>query len=55
LKTSRVLEAMGAAGGTRVGTLRLSLGRANNEEDVAYVLEVLPRVIQRLRETSGSN
>jgi cysteine desulfurase len=55
LKTSRVLEAMGAAGGTRVGTLRLSLGLANNEEDVAHVLEVLPRVIQRLRETSGSN
>jgi cysteine desulfurase len=47
-----VLEAMGAAVGTRVGTLRLSLGRANNEEDVAYVLEVLPEAVRRLRTSS---
>jgi cysteine desulfurase len=49
LKTSRVLEAMGVAEGTRVGTLRLSLGRNNSEEDVAYILEVLPEMVCRLR------
>jgi cysteine desulfurase len=54
LKTSRVLEAMGVVEGTLVGTLRLSLGRDNNQEDVAYVLEVLPQIVQRLREASGS-
>jgi cysteine desulfurase len=49
LKTSRVLEAMGVAEGTRVGTLRISLGRENTEEDVAYVLEELPEMVRRLR------
>ncbi|APG27173.1 cysteine desulfurase NifS [Syntrophotalea acetylenivorans] len=51
LKTSRVLEAMGVAEGTPMGTLRFSLGRANNEADVIYVLEVLPEVVKRLRQT----
>jgi cysteine desulfurase len=49
LKTSRVLEAMGVAEGTRVGTLRISFGRNNTEDDVAYVLKVMPEVVRRLR------
>jgi cysteine desulfurase len=32
--------------------LRFSLGWTNNEEDVDYLLEVLPRVIDRLRAIS---
>ncbi len=52
LKTSRVLEAMGVAGDTQLGTLRFSLGRDNNEEDVTYVLEVLPGVVKRLRQST---
>ena len=31
------------------GSLRLSLGKDNTEEDVDYFLEVLPVVVKRLR------
>ena len=41
--------------GTLMGTLRFSLGRANKEEDVTYVLEVLPEVVERLRQAVNSN
>jgi len=34
------------------GSLRLTLGDANNEGDVDTVLEVLPKVVARLREMS---
>ncbi|MGB9888703.1 MAG: cysteine desulfurase family protein [Anaerolineae bacterium] len=49
-RPSPVLEAMGLAPEWAVGALRLSLGRYNTEEDVEAVLEVLPRVVARLRE-----
>jgi len=49
VQTSHVLQAMGAAAGTTVGTVRFSLGRENNQEDVDYLLEVLPGIVQRLR------
>jgi cysteine desulfurase len=49
-RPSPVLEAMGLAPEWAVGALRLSLGRYNTEEDVDIVLEVLPRVVARLRE-----
>jgi len=49
-RTSPVLEAMGLPPEWAVGALRLSLGRYNTEEDVEAVLEVLPRVVARLRE-----
>lgn len=49
-RPSPVLEAMGLAPEWAVGALRLSLGRYNTEEDVDTVLEVLPRVVARLRE-----
>lgn len=55
LKTSRVLEAMGVTGDALVGTIRLSLGRSNNEEDVTYVLDKLPKVVKRLRQAVGAN
>jgi len=31
------------------GSLRFSLGRQNTEEDVDYVLEQLPKIVERLR------
>ena len=31
------------------GSLRLTLGEENTEEDIDYVLEVLPEIVQRLR------
>jgi len=49
---SPVLEAMGITGRQALGSLRLSLGRENTEEDVEYVLNVLPPIIEKLREFS---
>ena len=34
------------------GSLRLTLGDDNTEEDIDYVLEVLPEIVQRLRSMS---
>jgi cysteine desulfurase len=34
------------------GSLRLTLGDENTEEEIDYVLEVLPQIVQRLREMS---
>jgi cysteine desulfurase len=49
LEPSPVLEAMGFSPDWGVGSLRLTLGRSNDGEDVSRVLEVLPRIINRLR------
>jgi cysteine desulfurase len=46
---SFVLEAMGLPPDWSIGSLRLTLGRSNDEADVERVLEVLPGIIQRLR------
>jgi cysteine desulfurase len=46
---SFVLAAMGLEPAWSIGALRLSLGRGNGEDDVDRVLDVLPRVVQRLR------
>jgi cysteine desulfurase len=46
---SAVLTAMGFPPEWAIGALRLTLGRANTEEDVDIVLEVLPRIIAHLR------
>jgi cysteine desulfurase len=34
------------------GSLRMTLGRENTEEDIDYVLEVLPEIVDRLRAMS---
>ena len=52
LKASHVLLAIGLSPVEAHGSLRLTLGRENTEEDVDYVLEVLPEVIGKLREIS---
>ncbi len=49
VRPSPALEAMGFPPEWAIGALRLSLGRYNTEEDVEAVLEVLPRVVAKLR------
>lgn len=47
---SHVMEAMGLAGDYAANTIRFSLGWGTRPEDVDYVLEVLPKVVARVRE-----
>jgi len=46
---SPVLAAMGFSQDWGIGSLRFALGHANDEEDVAHVLDVLPGIVARLR------
>jgi cysteine desulfurase len=49
---SHVLLAMGVPPEVAQSAIRFSLGYSHTEEDVDYVLEVLPRIVQRLRDMS---
>jgi cysteine desulfurase len=49
LEPSHVLLAMGYQPEEAHGSLRFSLGKDNTEEEIDYVLKVLPGIIQRLR------
>lgn len=52
LKTSHVLTCIGTDAAVANGTLLLSLGMGNTAEDIDYVIEALPPIVQRLREMS---
>lgn len=52
LEPSHVLRAMGLPYTAAHGTIRFSLSRYNTQEDIDRVLEVLPPIIERLREIS---
>lgn len=52
LDPSHVLLAMGLTHEVAHGSLRISLGRGNTEEDIDYCLTVLPEIIERLRSMS---
>ena len=52
LEPSHVLTAIGKTPDEAHGSLRFSLSSMNTEEDIDYVLEVLPRIVERLRELS---
>ena len=52
LDPSHVLLATGIEVEKAHGSIRFSLGRENTEEDVEYVLEKLPRIIERIRKMS---
>ena len=52
LEPSHVLLATGLPVEISHGSLRLTLGDINTEQDVDFVLEVLPKVVSRLREMS---
>jgi len=49
LKPSHVLTAMGIKPELAHGSLRFSLGKKTTIKDIDYVLEVLPKVVSRLR------
>jgi cysteine desulfurase len=52
LEPSNVLLAMGLPVEVAHGSLRLSLGKSNTEQDIDYVVEHLPNIVQKLREIS---
>lgn len=52
LEPSHVLLNIGLDHPTAHGSLRLTLGRQNTEDEIDYVLQVLPDVVQRLRQMS---
>jgi cysteine desulfurase len=49
LSASHVLLAIGLDVGTAHGTIRFSIGKFNNKEEIEYVIQELPAVIERLR------
>ncbi len=52
LDPSHVLLAIGLPHEIAHGSLRLSVGDENTEEEVDYVIEVLPKIVERLRQMS---
>lgn len=50
LQPSHVLLSMGVPAEVSHGSLRLSLGKDTTKEEVEYVLQVLPKVIDKLRQ-----
>jgi len=52
LEPSHVLTAMGLPHEVAHGSLRLTLGRENTEEEINYVLDILPGIIEKLRRIS---
>lgn len=49
---SHVLASMGIPPETAHGSLRFSVGRSNTENDIDKVIEVLPPIVEKLREMS---
>lgn len=52
LEPSHVLLAIGLSPEIAHGSLRLTLGRGTEEEDIDYVLEILPKIVTKLRAMS---
>jgi cysteine desulfurase len=52
LKASHVLTAIGVETALAQGSLVFTLGESNTIEDVDYVAEVLPPIVERLRQMS---
>jgi cysteine desulfurase len=52
LEPSHVLLALGLSPERAHGSLRFSLGKDNTEDDVDQVIEVLPRIVTKLRAMS---
>lgn len=52
LEPSPVIRALGRDDELARGSIRFSFGKDNTEEDVDYVLEVLPRAVENLRRLS---
>lgn len=52
LEPSHVLTAIGISPEVAHSSLRFTLGKDNNEEDINYVLKVLPEIVEKLRSMS---
>lgn len=52
LKSSHVLSCIGTDAAVANGTLLMTLGMGNTEEDIDYVVEKLPPIVKRLRDMS---
>jgi cysteine desulfurase len=52
LKSSHVLSCIGTDAAAANGTLLMTLGMGTSAEDVEYVFEILPPIVQRLRDMS---
>lgn len=52
LEPSPVIRALGRNDELARGSIRFSFGKDNTDQDVDYVLEVLPRVVDKLRQLS---
>jgi len=50
-----VLKAMGVPFTSSHGSIRFSLSRYNNRQEIDYVVAVLPRIVERLREITPFN
>ncbi|MFZ0062531.1 MAG: cysteine desulfurase family protein [Pyrinomonadaceae bacterium] len=55
LEPSPVIRALGRNDELARGAIRFSFGKDNTDQDVDYVLEVLPQVVERLRKMSPLN
>jgi len=55
LEPSPVIRALGRNDELARGAIRFSFGKDNTDQDVDYVLEVLPRVVEKLRQLSPLN
>lgn len=53
LEPSHVLKAMGLDHQSAHGSLRFTIGRGNTEEDIDYLLDVIPEIVERLRSMSS--
>jgi cysteine desulfurase len=52
LEPSHVLAAIGHSASRAFSSLRLTVGRSNTEEQIDYVLKLLPGMVERLRRVS---
>ncbi len=52
LEPSRVLLAIGLSHEIAHGSLRVTLGRWTKEDDINYLLECLPKIVDKLRAMS---
>jgi cysteine desulfurase len=52
LEPSHVLRAMGVPYTAAHGSIRFSLSKYNTEQEIKYIVEKVPPIIQRLRELS---
>ena len=52
LEPSHVLTAMGFSHEVAHGSLRLTLGKENTPEEIEYVLDILPGIVEKLRQMS---